>query len=86
MKNEHERLTSLHQNIEILEWKWERIIMDFMIGLLQTLKGLWYNIGDNWPLEQQTRHIAYGVGDLHSTTLVMYKAQVYNVVIDDLRP
>ena len=39
VKVEHQRLVSLHQNLEILEWKWERITMDFLTRLPKTLKG-----------------------------------------------
>ena len=33
VKYEHQRPGGLLQQIEILEWKWERIIMDFAVGL-----------------------------------------------------
>ena len=33
VKAEHLRLAGLHQQIEILEWKWEHITMDFVTGL-----------------------------------------------------
>ena len=39
VKTKHQRPTKLHQSIEIPKWKWERIIMDFVIGLPQTPKG-----------------------------------------------
>ncbi|XP_070004666.1 uncharacterized protein [Nicotiana sylvestris] len=38
MKYEHQRPDSLLQRLEILEWKWELIRMDFVVGLPQTLK------------------------------------------------
>ena len=39
VKAEHQRPAGLHQQIEIPKWKWERIAMDFMMGLPHTLKG-----------------------------------------------
>ena len=39
VKAEHQRLAGLLQQIEISEWKWERITMDCVTGLPHTLKG-----------------------------------------------
>nr|GEX10027.1 retrotransposon protein, putative, Ty3-gypsy subclass [Tanacetum cinerariifolium] len=39
VKAEHQKLSGLHQQPEILVWKWERIAMDFIIGLPRTLSG-----------------------------------------------
>uniref|UniRef100_A0A1U7YBN8 Uncharacterized protein LOC104245454 n=1 Tax=Nicotiana sylvestris TaxID=4096 RepID=A0A1U7YBN8_NICSY len=39
VKAEHQRPTGLPQQIEIPEWKWERINMDFVTGLPRTLRG-----------------------------------------------
>lgn len=36
VKYEHQRPGGLFQKIEILEWKWERITMDFVVGLPRT--------------------------------------------------
>ena len=33
VKVEHQRPVGLDQNIELLEWKWEMINMDFVTGL-----------------------------------------------------
>jgi len=38
IKYEHQRSGSLLQRLEILEWKWERTTMDFVVGLPKTLK------------------------------------------------
>ena len=38
VKVEHQSPTSLHQNLEIVEWKWEKITMDFVTRLPKTSK------------------------------------------------
>ncbi|WMV58581.1 hypothetical protein MTR67_051966 [Solanum verrucosum] len=37
VKYEHQRPACLLQRMSILEWKWERIAMDFVVGLPKTL-------------------------------------------------
>ncbi|WMV09003.1 hypothetical protein MTR67_002388 [Solanum verrucosum] len=37
VKYEHQRLASLLQRMSIPKWKWERIVMDFVVGLPKTL-------------------------------------------------
>nr|GEW35218.1 putative reverse transcriptase domain-containing protein [Tanacetum cinerariifolium] len=39
VKAEHQRSSGLHQQPKIPVWKWERITMDFIIGLLRTPSG-----------------------------------------------
>nr|GEU34985.1 hypothetical protein [Tanacetum cinerariifolium] len=39
VKTEHQRLSGLLQQLEILEWKWERIAMDFVTNLPRTTSG-----------------------------------------------
>ena len=39
VKAEHQRPIGLHQNIFILEWKWESLTVDFIVGLPITTKG-----------------------------------------------
>jgi len=38
VKYEHQRPSGLLQQMTIPEWKWERITMDFVVGLPQTLR------------------------------------------------
>ena len=39
VKAEHQRPSGLLQPLLILEWKWEHVGMDFILGLLRTQKG-----------------------------------------------
>jgi hypothetical protein len=39
VKAEHKRPPGLLKHLEIPEWKWENITMDFMVGLPRTPQG-----------------------------------------------
>jgi hypothetical protein len=39
VKAEHQRPARLLQPLKVLEWKWEEIGMDFIVGLPRTQKG-----------------------------------------------
>jgi hypothetical protein len=39
VKAEHQRPTRLMQALQVLDWKWEEIAMDFIMGLLRTQSG-----------------------------------------------
>jgi hypothetical protein len=39
VKEEHQRPARLLQPLKVLEWKWEEIGMDFIVGLPRTQKG-----------------------------------------------
>ncbi|XP_070036035.1 uncharacterized protein [Nicotiana tomentosiformis] len=48
VKYEHQRPSGLLQSLDIIEWKWERITMDFVVGLSRTQKKfdvVWVNVG-----------------------------------------
>jgi hypothetical protein len=48
VKVEHQRLARLLQPLKILEWKWEEIRMDFIVGLPCTQAGydsIWVVVG-----------------------------------------
>jgi hypothetical protein len=39
VKAEHQQPTGLLQPLQVLEWKWEEIFMDFIVGLSRTQSG-----------------------------------------------
>lgn len=39
VKAKHQKLTDLLQQLEIPKWKWERITINFVVGLSHSLKG-----------------------------------------------
>jgi hypothetical protein len=39
VKAEHQRPVGLLQPLQVSEWKWEAIVMDFIVGLLRTQSG-----------------------------------------------
>lgn len=55
VKVEHQKLSGLLQPLEILEWKWEHITMDFVSGLPKTNK--WYD--SIWDIVDKFTKSAY---------------------------
>ena len=55
VKAEHQRPTGLLQPLLILEWKWEHVTMDFVVGLPMTQKG--YN--DVWVIVDRLTKTAH---------------------------
>ena len=45
VKVEHQKSVGLFQKIEIHEWKWERIIIDFVTRLPKTYDSTWVIVG-----------------------------------------
>ena len=39
VKAEHQKPAGTLQNLDVPEWKWDMITMDFVVGLLKTQKG-----------------------------------------------
>ena len=39
MQTKHQKLARLHQSLEVPEWKWQQIAVDFMTSLPRTFKG-----------------------------------------------
>ena len=39
VKIEHQKPIGLLEELPLLEWKWDRIMIDFVVGLLRTPKG-----------------------------------------------
>jgi hypothetical protein len=39
VKAEHKRPAGLLKHLEVLEWKWENITMDFLVGLPHSPRG-----------------------------------------------
>lgn len=55
VKAGHQKSVGLLQWLEIPEWKWERIMMDFMVGLPSSLKG-YYSI---WVIVDRLTKVTY---------------------------
>nr|GEU30875.1 copia protein [Tanacetum cinerariifolium] len=99
VKAEHQRPSSLLQQLEILEWKWERIAMDFMIKLHRTSSGhdtIWVIVdrltksayflpmSEDYKMDRMTRLYLNEIVSRHGTRLDMSTA--YHPQTDGQRP
>ena len=50
-KTEHKHPAEELQPIELPEWKWDRVISDFVVGLPKTIEGYDTNLGRSWSTD-----------------------------------
>jgi hypothetical protein len=55
VKAEHQRLAGLLQPMKIPEWKWEKVDMDFIVGLPHTQNGY----DSIWVIEDRLTKVAH---------------------------
>ena len=77
VKFEHQKPSSLMQQIELPEWKWDMINMDFVVGLPRTARGydsIWVIIGrltkSAYFLEKKTTYTASQYAQLYISRIV----------------
>jgi hypothetical protein len=52
VKAEHQWPTGLLQPLQMPEWMWGEIAMDFIMGLLENLVGLWFHLGERGSIDK----------------------------------
>ena len=72
VKVEHQSLTGLLQELSIPEWKWDRVTMDFVVGLPRTRKGY----DSIWVIVDRLTKSAHFL-PVHTTYTVAQYAQLY---------
>ena len=72
VKFEHQRSTGLLQELPMPEWKWDRITMDFVVGLPKTRKGY----DSIWVIVDRLTKSAHFLPVLTTYTVAQY-AQLY---------
>ncbi|WVZ52290.1 LOW QUALITY PROTEIN: hypothetical protein U9M48_003366, partial [Paspalum notatum var. saurae] len=72
VKAEHQRPTGLLQPLKVPEWKWEKITMDFIVGLPRTQKG--YN--SIWVVVDRLTKVAHFI-PVNATYLAAKLAELY---------
>jgi hypothetical protein len=55
VETKHQRPTGLLQPLQVPEWKWEEIVMDFIVGLPRTQSGC----GSLWEIMDQLTKVAH---------------------------
>ena len=72
VKVEHQRPTGLLQELPMPEWKWDRVTMDFVVGLPRTRKGY----DSIWVIVDRLTKSAHFL-PVHTTYTVAQYAQLY---------
>ena len=72
VKIEHQKPTGLLQELPLPEWKWDRIAMDFVVGLPRTLKGY----DSIWVIVDRLTKSAHFI-PIKTTYSVAQYAQIY---------
>jgi hypothetical protein len=67
VKDEHEGPTRMLQPLQVLEWKWEEVAMDFVVGLPTTQSGHDFPFG-NCGLTGQGSSLHTHQNDIHCTS------------------
>ena len=76
VKTEHQRLAGPLQSLEIPQWKWEYVTMDFMTGLPRTPKGhdaIWVIVD---ILTKTAHFLPYGTGLTLDGLAKLYVAEI----------
>src|SRR5262249_39245681 len=89
VKFEHQRPTGLLQELPLPEWKWERITMDFVVGLPRTQKGhdsIWVIIDrltkSSHFIAVKTTYSAAQLAQLYVDQIVKYHGVPVSIISD----
>jgi hypothetical protein len=51
VKVEHQWPAGILQSLQVPEWKWEEIVMDFIVGFAKNSVGLQFHLGDRGSID-----------------------------------